>query len=202
MYLGRIITNSKNIKTNCFIEVTNDKTKAIGNITIPTLVIGKKNIQDIVGSENVHYLNKKVSENLYWTFAKTEQRNEYEKDLKAFNEMLLNNLLKSVEYKYLNIFTEPLYTIKRFIKFMEGNIQKIVYICNNMLYVYCKNTVYGVSLDDLYYVGIKRNKVFKKLRNNGNNIIITNDYFLTRDLKKYINGYKMLVPYVYFLQNV
>lgn len=201
MFLGRIITKSKNIDTIEFVDVTSDKELA-KNPSIPTLVIGKKNIEDIAGKENVHYLNKKVSDNLYWTFAKTEQRNEYERDLKAFNKMLLNQLTNSVVYKYLNIFTEPLSKIKRFITFIEHGGQKIVYISSNMLYIYSKKTVYGVSLSDLNYAGIKRNKVLAKIKQNPNNTIIVNDYFLTKNIKRAINGNKMLVPYVFFLENV
>jgi hypothetical protein len=200
MYLGRIITKSKNVETIEFVDVTNDKSLA-KDCTIPTLDIGKKNIQEIVGKENVHFLNKKVSDNLYWTFAKTEQRNEYEKDLKEFNNILLKRLVSNIQYKYLNIFTEPLSTIKRFIAFMNGNAPKVVYISYTMVYVYFKNTVYGISLTDLSYIGIKRDKVFRKLKQNERNVIITNDYFLTKDVKRYIKGSKILVPYIFFLQN-
>ena len=201
MYLGRIITKSKNIETSCFIDVTNNKELA-KNPEIPTLVIGKKNIEGIVGTDKVHFLDKNVGTNLYWTFAKTEQRNEFEKDLKAFKDMLLKKLVNNIEYKYLNIFTEKLTIIKRFIKFIKGNTQKVIYLSNHMIYVYCKNTIYGISLDDLQYIGIKRTKIINELKSNDNNTIITNDYFLTKDVKRYINGSKMLVPYIYFLQNV
>lgn len=200
MYLGRIITKSKNVETIEFVDVTNDKSLA-KNCTIPTLVIGKKNIQDIAGKENVHFLNKKVSDNLYWTFAKTEQRNEYEKDLKEFNNMLLKRLVSNIQYKYLNIFTESLSTIKRFITFMNNHTPKVVYISYTMIYVYCKNTVYGISLTDLAYIGIKRDKIFRRIKQNEYNVIITNDYFLTKDVKRYIKGSKILVPYIFFLQN-
>lgn len=81
MFIGRIITKSKNVDTIDFVDITSDKSSVNGKdgCSIPTLVIGKKNIIDIVGEDNVHYLDKKVANNLYWTFAKTEQRNEYER---------------------------------------------------------------------------------------------------------------------------
>jgi len=200
MYLGRIITKSKNVDTIEFVDVTNDKSLA-KNCTIPTLVIGKKNAQELVGKENIHFLDKKISDNLYWTFAKTEQRNEYENDLRAFNDMLLNKLVNSVQYKYLNIFTEPLTKVKKFIAFMRNSNDKVVYLSSDMIYVYCRNTVYGVSMSDLQYIGISRDKIFHKLKQNQHNTIITNNYFLTKAIKKYINGSKILVPYIFFLQN-
>lgn len=200
MYLGRIITKSKNVDTIEFVDINSDKSLT-KDCTIPTLVIGKKNAQELVGKENIHFLDKKISDNLYWTFAKTEQRNEYENDLREFNNMLLNKLVNSVQYKYLNIFTEQISTVKKFIKFIYGRINKVVYVSNNMIYIYCRDTVYGVSLVDLAYIGINRDKVFNKLKKNPYNTIITNDYFLTKNIKKYINGSKILVPYIFFLQN-
>lgn len=200
MYLGRIITKSKNVDTIEFVDVTNDKSLA-KNCTIPTLIIGKKNAQELVGKENVHFLDKKITNNLYWTFAKTEQRNEYENDLKSFNNMLMNNIVNSVQYKYLNIFTEPLGKIKKFIAFMRNSNDKVVYLSSDMMYVYCKKTVYGVSMNDLQYIGITRDKIYRKLKQNQHNTIITNNYFLTKGIKKYINGSKILVPYIFFLQN-
>ena len=201
MYLGRIITKSKNVDTIDFVDVTNDKS-LIDNCTIPTLIIGKKNIEELVGKENVHFLDKKVSDNLYWTFGKTENRNEYERDLKTFNNMLLKKLVSNIQYKYLNIFTEPLGLIKRFISFMNSKSDKVVYFSNNMIYVYCQNTVYGVSITDLTYIGVKRDKLFRRIRKNPHNFVITNDYFISKDLKRYINNSKILVPYIFFLQNV
>ena len=64
MYLGRIITKSKNVDTIDFVDITNDKSFA-KDCTIPTLVIGKKNAQELVGKENIHFLDKKISDNLY-----------------------------------------------------------------------------------------------------------------------------------------
>lgn len=199
-YIGRIITKSKNVETIDFVEVTDNKS-LIEDCTIPTLIIGKKNVEELVGKENVRFLDKKISNNLYWTFAKTEQRNEYEKDLKSFNNMLINKLINNVQYKFFNIFTESLARIKQLIRFINSTREKIIYISNNMLYIYYENKVCGVSLTDLSYIGVKRDKVLKKLKSNSYNKIITNDYFLTNAIKKQINSSKILIPYMYFLEN-
>ena len=200
MYLGRIITKSKTVETVDFVDITSDKTLAI-DCSIPTLVIGKKNIQDIVGVDNVHFLDKHINTNLSWTFAKTEQRNEYEKDLKNFNKKIINKLINDIEYKFFNIFTLPFSVIKAFIKFMYGNKQKVIYQTNNMLYIYCENIVYGISLTDLNYIGIKKDKMMSKIKSNQCNKVLNNDYFLTKSLKKFTNKNKMIVPYVFFLQS-
>lgn len=201
MYLGRIITKSKTVDTIDFVDITSDKSLVTQNCDIPTLVIGKKNAEEIFGSENIHFLDRKISNNVYWTFAKTERRNEYERDLRDFNNLIISRLNKSIKYKFINIFTESLSTIKDFIKLISSNTFKVVYISNLQLYVYYDNVVYGMSLLDLNYIGIKKNKVIDKLKSNPYNKIVMNDYFLTRTMKKCINNSKILVPYVFFLEN-
>lgn len=203
MFIGRIITKSKNVDTIDFVDVTSDKSSVNGKdgCSIPTLVIGKKNIIDLVGEDNVHYLDKKVANNLYWTFAKTEQRNEYERDLESFNKLLLDKLLHGVEYRYVNIFQRSLSELKKFITFMYSPLDKAVYVNRDMLYIYCKKVVYGVSLTDLNYVGITTEKVLKKIYKQRHNRVIYNDYFLKKSLRKQLNMSKILVPYLFFLQN-
>ena len=203
MFIGRIITKSKNVDTIDFVDITSDKSSVNGKdgCSIPTLVIGKKNIIDLVGEDNVHYLDKKVANNLYWTFAKTEQRNEYERDLESFNKLLLDKLLHGVEYRYVNIFQRSLSDLKKFITFMRSPLDKAIYISRDMMYIYCKKVVYGVSLTDLNYVGITTEKVLKKIYKQRHNRVIYNDYFLKKSLRKQLNMSKILVPYLFFLQN-
>jgi hypothetical protein len=185
------------------VDITSDKSSVNGKdgCSIPTLVIGKKNIIDIVGEDNVHYLDKKVANNLYWTFAKTEQRNEYERDLESFNKLLLDKLLYGVEYRYVNIFQRSLSDLKKFITFMCSPLDKAIYVSRDMMYIYCKKVVYGVSLTDLNYVGITTEKVLKKIYKQRHNRVIYNDYFLKKSLRKQLNMSKILVPYLFFLQN-
>ncbi len=200
MCIGTIVTNSKNIETNFLVCVT-DKFDISRGVSTPTIIVGKNLAQDICGSENIHLLDRKISDNLYWTFAKTEQRSEYEKDLKEFNSKILDSLLRRITYKNLNIFMEPISTIKKFLNFMYGNSQKVIYASYNMLYVYCHGTVYGVSMQDLQYAGITRSKVFKKLRISADNTIITDYKFIDCSMKRFVEKHKMLVPYLYFLKN-
>ena len=58
MNIGRIITKNKNIDTLDFVDVT----EHIGNIDnfIPTLIVGKKNAEEIYGKDNVKVLDKKI----------------------------------------------------------------------------------------------------------------------------------------------
>ena len=74
MYIGRIITKNKNINTLDFVDVTKN-VGSIDNFT-PTLIIGKKKAEEIYGKENIKVLDKKITNNVSWTFDKVERRNE------------------------------------------------------------------------------------------------------------------------------
>ena len=69
-----------------------------------------------------------------------------------------------------------------------------------MVYIYNKNNVYGISLDEVEFIGLNKEKILKRLYKNVNHnfrctdseiMIMNND--LINDLKENI----MLIPYIY-----
>lgn len=197
MNIGRIISNKENIDTLDFVDVTEN----IGSIDnfIPTLIIGKKKAEEIYGKENIKVLDKKITNNVSWTFDKVERRNEYERDLKAFNDSLIKTIKKNIKYEFFNIYIEPISRTKKLISFIKSPKIKYIYIFNDHIYMYYNNTVYGISLSDIQYLGINKNRILKLFRSNNNNIIIENNDFLSKKMKQTIKDDKILVPYFYFL---
>lgn len=197
MYIGRIISNKENIDTLDFVDVT----KNIGSIDnfIPTLIIGKKKAEDIYGKENIKVLDKKITDNVSWTFDKVERRNEYERDLKAFNDSLIKTIKKNIKYEFFNIYIEPISRIKKLISFIKSPKIKYIYIFNDHIYMYYKNIVYGISLSDIQYLGINKNRILRLLNSNTSNIIVENHDFLSKKMRQIIKEDKILIPYLYFL---
>lgn len=197
MYIGRIISNKENIDTLDFVDVT----KNIGSIDnfIPTLIIGKKKAEEIYGKENIKVLDKKITDNVSWTFDKVERRNEYERDLKAFNDSLIKTIKKNIKYEFFNIYIEPISRIKKLISFIKSPKIKYIYIFNDHIYMYYKNIVYGISLSDIQYLGINKNRILRLLNSNSSNIIVENHDFLSKKMRQIIKEDKILIPYLYFL---
>lgn len=197
MYIGRIISNKENIDTLDFVDVT----KNIGSIDnfIPTLIIGKKKAEEIYGKENIKVLDKKITNNVSWTFDKVERRNEYERDLKAFNDSLIKTIKKNIKYEFFNIYIEPISRIKKLISFIKSPKIKYIYIFNDHIYMYYKNIVYGISLSDIQYLGINKNRILRLLNSNSSNIIVENHDFLSKKMRQIIKEDKILIPYLYFL---
>ena len=197
MYIGRIISNKENIDTLDFVDVT-ENVGSIDNF-IPTLIIGKKKAEEIYGKENIKVLDKKITNNVTWTFDKVERRNEYERDLKMFNDSLIKTIKKNIKYEFFNIYIEPISRIKKLISFIKSPKIKYIYIFNDHIYMYYNNIVYGISLSDIQYLGINKNRILRLLNSNSSNIIVENHDFLSKKMRQIIKEDKILIPYLYFL---
>lgn len=196
MYIGRIVTKSKNIETIDFVDITQNFNKE--NNSIPTLIIGKKNAEEIYGKENIHVLDKKITDNVYWTFGKLERRNEHESDLSSFNKLLVKKLVNDIQYEYIDIFNVKYSNIKK-ILYNITNSENYFYVTENHIYGLIGNIVYGISFNELEYVDIHREKILELIKKNWKNKIITNNYFISKNLRKYIGDNKIVIPYLYFL---
>lgn len=198
MILGQIYTNYKNIDTNDFITITNNKSEL--NNKIPTLIVGKKNACEIIGESNLKFLDRKVNDKLFWTFGKTERRDEFEKDIKKFNDIIISKLLKDVSYKYVNIFTASYTEIKEILKIIELNKKKTYFIFENTLYLYYNKIIYGVSLNELEYIGIRRKRLFEIIQRNYYNKSVKAPNLISKKLRNVLKNSVFLVPYIYFLE--
>jgi hypothetical protein len=198
MVLGQILTNYKNIEVNEFIRVTNDKTTLDNKL--PLLIIGKNNAREIIGESNMKYLDRKVNDKIYWTFGKTERRDEFERDLKNFNDLVINNLIKSVKYEFINSFTLTYSKVKKIINLVNLKEYKTYLILDNTLYLYHSNTVYGISLNELKYIGLNQERVLKLLNRNSYNNFLKNQYCISKEIRNVLKNKVFLVPYIYFLE--
>ena len=198
MYIGRIITKSKNFDTLDFVDITSDTTK-IDN-TIPTLIVGRQTAETLYGRENIHVLDKKVGDSVYWTYSKLDRRNEFERDIDKFNAKLYKNLVSNIEYKYISPFTATFTDIKGLLNILQHKSEKIVYIFEQHLYILYNNTVYGLSFTEMQYIGVTREKIMGKIIGGKNIKMVKNNNFLSRNMRKMIKDSKIIIPYAYFLK--
>ena len=194
MFLGRIVTKSKIEDIPFFIEITENP----GDFSIPTLIIGKKHAIDLFGVENIHVLDKKIQENVYWTFAKNERRVDYEEELKKFVNSIENKVNHSVNYYFINIFTEKLSFLKKFIKYIYNNERKSVYVTSKHIYIYGGKNVIGLSRGDFEYIGIDSDKVIEKIKSNPSNIVFT-EYEIDQNIVKFAKSSNIIIPYIHYI---
>lgn len=194
MFLGRIVTKLKQLDVPFFIELTENP----GDYSIPTLIVGKKRAVELFGAENIHVLDKKVQENVWWTFAKNERRVDYEEDVKKFIDSISKKLNSCVNYYFINIFTENLSFLKKFIKYIYNNERKSVYVTEKHIYIYGGKNVIGLSRGDFEYAGIDSDKVIKKIRSNPQNIVFT-DADITQNIAKFSKSSNIIIPYLHYI---
>lgn len=195
MFLARIISKGKLQDVPFYIEVTPKYTES----DVPTLVVGKKRAIELFGAENVHVLDRDISETVSWTYAKNERRVEYEEDIKKFIDKINQSLIRNVDYYFVNIFTEKLSFIKKMIKWIYSEKPKSVYVTDNHIYIYGGNKVIGISRSDLDYAGIDSDKVVDKISSNSSNDVFSDNDFLDENLRKSVRGNNIMIPYIRFI---
>ena len=91
--LGTIVSKRKINDVVGFVEVVNDITE-VNNPTKPILVIGLNEAKKL--KEDFCILEKELDKDLFWTFGKTEKRNDHEKDIDKFYEYILNKEIENI----------------------------------------------------------------------------------------------------------
>lgn len=190
--LGYIVSKRKIRNVVGFVKVV-DSIESIDDKTKPTLVIGLEEAKKT--TDNFSILEKKINDNLYWTFAKTERRTDYDRDLELFCGEVLKRSIDNIKYVYVNILNLGYQRLKKLILFLQSNVDKHIYICNDMVYVYSGQKVFGVSLRLLRYNKIVSNKVIKWLYKQNKNKLYFNDKCLSFKLRQVISNKKYATPY-------
>lgn len=192
--LGYIISDNVIREKNSFVGYVRDISEA--DPTKPILYIGYKKAKSIEGYKNI--LEKKINNNIFWTFKKTESRSDYEIDLEKFYKYIINNILYNINYYYINIINIKYNKLKKLYNIiLNYTKQKYIYISKNMIYFKYEDNTYGISLSLLEYIGINKDKILQRIKANKSNIII---YDKTEKVHKILKevGYdnRYSVPYL------
>lgn len=159
--IGNILTNKK-IESEGIYNVVNSKDGLI--VGIPTLVIGWEFTKENYPTANI--IDWKIDDVTFWTFGNRERRSAFEDRLSKFKEFTLEYFVKSIKYVPFSVITEDKDRKKEFFRFMENEgSDKKIYVRNDMVYIYVPNreTVYGISLRDITYIGKDANKFLHRV---------------------------------------
>ena len=191
MTLGYIVTNRKINGVNGFVEQVSSIEQA--DSTKPILIIGLNNAKKHQGYKTI--LDKKLDENVFWTFSKTESRSEQEEDLKKFYKLIINNILNNIKYYYINIIKLKYNKLKKLINIINSNDRKNIYISNGFIYIPYKGDILGLSLKILKYCGINNEKVINKIKMNPCNTVIEDNNSKILKLSRELGNKKYALPY-------
>jgi len=193
MYVGNIVTSSKIEEENFnivskFEDINND---------LPTLIIGWDKVKS--HNSDISILHKKINQRLYWTFTTKERKVDYEVDLEKFKEICFNQFGDNVPYVYLDlIHGKRKVNIKIVRKILSLQTPIIYFSDKNMVYLYDENIIFGVDLNVSQYINIDKEKIVNKIKNIGNNVLVTDEIFnKCKDLLYKIKFKNKLIPYIY-----
>ena len=91
--LGTIVSKRAIKDVVGFVEVVKDM-ESVNDSTKPILVIGLEEAKK--QGKEFSILNKRLDNNLFWTFGKTERRTDHERDIQNFYEYVLNKSIKNI----------------------------------------------------------------------------------------------------------
>ena len=190
--LGYIVTDRKINGVKDFVGVVNDI--SLADPTKPVLIVGIKLAKKYI--DNFSILDKKVNDKLFWTFKKTEKREDFENDINNFYNYIIYNISNNIKYYYINILKLKYNKIKKLYNIIFSSEKKYIYISNNMMYfLHNEKDVFGISISILEFLNIDIKKLFKKIYSNENNIICTNMSNCVKSIKTEIGNKKYVVPY-------
>jgi hypothetical protein len=193
MHVANIVT-----KTNLNIDKYFNIVQSIDEIIddLPTLVIGWDIVKTI--NPNADFIDKKLSNNIYWTFKKTERRDIFEEDLYYFIKHSYNLLIKNIEYIFIDLILFSDSELKATFKKIKKSPKVIGYKYNNMLYLYTNKTIYGFDLKLLKYLDLDSDKTIEKIKSYCSVFLTdTNILIEYKDIIEMLNNEVKYIPYIY-----
>lgn len=193
-YIANILTDEPFLESEFYnvVRNTSDLVK-----TIPTLIVGWDKTKELY--PNASIIEFKVTDNVYWTYGKYEKRDKYEANVKRFMDLAFKKFIDSVSYVFYDVITESPKRFDGFIGLFQSNINKIVYIVGDMMYVYWENSkkIVGISLRDCDYIDeTYKKRIFSAIYNNASVKILKNNIDITKEARFKTRGITYILPYL------
>lgn len=192
---GYVVSDRKLDDLREYVGLVKDVSSA--DPTSPILIVGLKKAKEYAG-DKFSILNKRISENVFWTFSRVERRQDYEKDILLFYKFIINNIINNINYYYINFYKLKYNRFKILYNILfNKNINKFIYLKHDMVYLYYDNNhVLGFSLKMLSYIGISKKKIYLKIKNAPNTVINFDSSEIPMMFKTDIKNSDYVIPYL------
>jgi hypothetical protein len=192
------IVSANNLNVSCDFNVVKSLDDTIQGL--PTLIVGWDYIKKKYPDYDI--INRKISNNLYWTFKKTERRELHEEDIYNFIENSYKNLILNLEY----IFVDPiLFNRKSIIKILRKILENdgvIAYYHDKMIYIYCDKYIFGIDLSLLEFIGLNIDKIIIKIKGISKVFLLKDNIFIEyKNRIENLGNQVKYIPYLYSLEN-
>ena len=131
--------------------------------SVPTLFIGWENTKRILPKSSI--LNKKITDNLYWTFSSTEKRTIFENDLKSFITKSHQDFVKNIPFYSLDPIILKIKTTKDLLQKLQNFKESFTYLYENrIVYIYYNSTIISLDLELLKFISFDDNEILEYLK--------------------------------------
>ena len=160
---------------------------------LPTLFIGWENTKKLLPQSSI--LNKKISDNLYWTFSSVEKRTIFENDLKSFIQKSYDDFIKKIKIFSLDPVILKINSTDELINKLQKFKKSFTYLYGDgMIYIYSDTKIITIDLNLLKFISFDDQKVLKYLKEETN--------FFEHKEKEFKNELKYFnvryIPYLIF----
>jgi hypothetical protein len=197
MFVGNIVTHS-NINVDKYFKVVNSLDDIIDGL--PTLIVGWDIVKII--SPNADFIDKKISENVFWTFKKSERRDIFEDDFYDFTEYCYGLLIKDIKYKFIDLIQLGELELKNTFRFIKKHENVVGYLYNKMLYIFVEKTIYGIDLTLLKYMDYNTDDVLYKIKSYCSVFLDNKEILIEyKDVIDMLNNEVKYIPFLYSIEH-
>ena len=194
-YIANILTDEPFDEGELY-NVVRDKKKLIPDI--PTLIIGWERTKAEYPDASI--IERKVSDNVYWTYGKYERRDKYEVNIKKFQDLSFKKFVESLEYVFYDVLLTPPERFESFLASLASDNQKTIYVTGDMMYLYYNGTnkVVGLSLRDCDYLNdFTKKRIFSSVYNSNSVNLLKNNDEISKEIRYKAKGRAYILPYLY-----
>lgn len=159
---------------------------------IPNIIVGWELTKNLFPEASI--LNKKIKDNVYWTFSTTEKRTIFEEDLKSFIKKSYNDYVKDIKHFNLDPIVYNLKTTEEFITKIKAFEESFIYLYDDkVVYLYHNFIIFSIDLEQLDFIGFDRETVLNEIKK-------SSKHFEKNSEKNYKNELKYLdIKYIPYL---
>ena len=192
------IVSATNVNVSCDFNVVNSLDQTVQGI--PTLIIGWDYVKTKYPNYNI--INRKLDENLYWTFKKTEKRELHDEDIYHFVENAYKRLIKDITYTFIDPILLSRKSIKKILKEVSKNNKVISYKHDDMIYIYFNTFIFGIDLELTEFIGLNTEKLLNKIKNKSKIFLDKNTIFIEYNKRiENLDNQVKYIPYLYSIEN-
>jgi len=176
--------------------------KTMGEIThgLPTLIVGYELVDKLFPEFDI--TNISLGDDMYWTFKRTERRDQYEADLSWFICKAYQTHMKSVSYVFVDTIQYDSKKLWKIVRKIASLSHVITYINEEMVYLYGDGIIFGIDLKLLDYMGLNTVKIKQKILDISNVFLEGNKILIEyKNIVEALDNKVRYIPYLFYIRH-